>query len=171
MVLRDLLPWRAFTIESSWSPGVVATELRKRMDERRIIATGGDAPLVGTASEDGRTFRFWRAIATWGSAVPTTMLIVAVVEPSHHDGARLRVRMRLAGIATAMSVVVGAGAILVALLGVWMLLGGNAIGLALLAFPVLAAAGGSILVRARGAPGRADAPPDLRAGAGAAGAA
>ena len=88
--LRDLLPWRDFVIETSWSPSVAAIEIKKSIDGPPPLSGGSDALFIGR-EDDGR-FRFSRRISYRNSFLP---MIVAVVEPSHHDGARVRVRMRL----------------------------------------------------------------------------
>ncbi len=59
MRARDLLPWRDFTIETSWSPEVAALELGRRVGARSFFARAhgsGDEPFVGE-ERDGKTFR------------------------------------------------------------------------------------------------------------------
>jgi hypothetical protein len=90
MLMRDLLPWRDFVIETSWPPTVAAIEIKKRIAAPRIFG-GGDEPFVGKSLAEAE-FRFSRAISYRNSFLP---VIQAAVEPSHRDGARLRVRMRL----------------------------------------------------------------------------
>jgi len=87
---RELLPWRSSTIETSWSPAVACVEIKKRFDPPGS-SVGGDAPFVGRA-ETETTFVLTRRIRQRNSFLP---IIHAAVEPSHHGGARIRVRMRL----------------------------------------------------------------------------
>jgi len=134
MHARDLVPWRDFTIETSWSPTVAAVELQKRIGERRFFG-GGDTPFTGTV--DGSVFRFSRRIAYRNSFLP---MIVAVIEPSHHNGARIRVQMRLHVLVMVFMAVWMTGATLAGLVGLTALARGQPAGLAALAFPLFGAA-------------------------------
>jgi len=88
--LRDLLPWRELIIDTSWSPSVAAIELRKSIQGPPPLSGGDDALFSGRV--EGGRFHFSRRVAYKNSFLP---VIQAVVEPSHHDGARVRIRMRL----------------------------------------------------------------------------
>ena len=88
---RDLLPWRDITIDTSWPPAVVHTELAKQMDPPRLRGDSGDGPFIGEALSQGH-FRFRRHIGYRKALRPT---LVAIVEPAAHGGSRIRVHMRL----------------------------------------------------------------------------
>jgi hypothetical protein len=134
MRARELLPWRDFTIETSWPPSVAAIELQKLIGERRFFG-GGDMPFAGT--RDGSVFRFSRRIAYRNSFLP---MIVAVVEPSHHDGARVRVQMRLHVFVMLFMGIWMTGATLVSVMvGFATLSRGQPAGLLALAFPLAGA--------------------------------
>jgi hypothetical protein len=85
---RELLPWRAFSIDTSWPPEVTAVELRKRVGERRLFGSA-DTPFTG--SLEGHRFQIARTIRYRNSFLP---VIEGTIEPAEH-GARIRVRMRL----------------------------------------------------------------------------
>jgi hypothetical protein len=82
MRLRELFPWRDFTIETSWSPDVSAGALGKHIDEPRLFSQGC-APFVASlfprGSSGGREFHFRRNISGKNPSLP---MILAVVEPS-----------------------------------------------------------------------------------------
>jgi hypothetical protein len=84
----DLLPWRDFIIETSWSPEVADIELRKRIDG--LLGTG-DGPFKGHSVGQCQ-YKFQKVISYRNSFLP---VITASVEPGHREGARIRVRMRL----------------------------------------------------------------------------
>jgi hypothetical protein len=108
---RDFLPWREFTIETSWSPDVAAVELKKHIAKRGFFGRardGGNAAFVGDISE-GTSFRFARAIRYNNSFLP---VIVATIQSSDANGARIRVRMRLHRWVAAFMCVWMAGAVL-----------------------------------------------------------
>lgn len=87
----DLLPWRDFVIETSWPCEVAALELRKAIDEPQLFSGEATATFVGRA-ESATRFKFTRRVpyrSTW------RLVVLAVVEPSRRDGARIRVRMRM----------------------------------------------------------------------------
>ncbi|MGO9838806.1 MAG: hypothetical protein ACLP1X_31895 [Polyangiaceae bacterium] len=108
--LQDLVPWRELTIETKWSPEVVAIEIRKRLAARGprplfAFGFGGPSPdrlFVGRS--DGTHFVFSRAIGYRNSFLP---VIAVSIDPSGDEGARLRVRMRL-------------NALVIAFMGVWL---------------------------------------------------
>jgi hypothetical protein len=100
MHARDLLPWRDFVIETSWSPGVASTEMKNRIGPRRFYG-GGGAPFVGE-SLTGAEFRFRRAIAYRNSFLPH---IRVAVEPAGDRGARVHVRMQLHPAVLALTVI------------------------------------------------------------------
>ena len=139
-------------IDTSWAPHVARIELRKNMDEPKLLSTPGEAPFIGKAISDVE-LHFHRRIAYRNSFLPR---IRATLEPSYHGGSRLRVRMQL-------------HPLVLAFMGVWMTFatfGGLAIGIAALAhgqiaglfalaFPVLGASICSIpfAIEARNAEG------------------
>lgn len=88
MHLRDLLPWRVFAIDTSWSPEVTAIELGKRVGERRLFGAA-ETPFTGSLA--GHRFQIARTIRYRNSFLP---VIEGTIDPAEH-GARLRVRMRL----------------------------------------------------------------------------
>ena len=90
MHARDLLPWRDFVVETRWSPGVAAIELKNRVGPRRFYA-GGGTPFVGESVNEAE-FRFRRAISYRNSFLPH---IQVAVEPAGDRGARVHVRMRM----------------------------------------------------------------------------
>ena len=90
MHARDLLPWRDFVIETSWSAGVAATEMKNRLGPQRLYG-GSSAPFVGESLGDAE-FRFRRAISYRNSFLPN---IRVSVEPAGDRGARVHARMQL----------------------------------------------------------------------------
>jgi len=70
MHVRDLLPWRELTIETSWSPDVAAAELADRIGKPRFFG-GGDTLFVGDRLNE-REFRFSRRISYRNSFLPVT---------------------------------------------------------------------------------------------------
>jgi hypothetical protein len=108
--LQDLVPWRELTIETKWSPEVVAMEIRKRLAARGPRPLFGfgfgvpapEQPFVGRG--DGTHFVFSRAIGYRNSFLP---VIAVSIDPSGDEGARLGVRMRL-------------NALVIAFMGVWL---------------------------------------------------
>lgn len=122
MRARDLLPWREIVVETSWPPSVATTELKKRIDGPGLLGMG-DAAFFGRARADGLRFATRRRMQ---------VVMRAVVGPSHHGGACLRVRMR----APLLSIlVVGAGLILLTSLSLTAALGGEASALVILVLP------------------------------------
>ncbi len=100
MRARDLLPWRDFVIETSWSPVVAATEMKNRIGPRRLYG-GGSAPFAGESLNDA-AFRFRRAIAYRNSFLPH---IHVAVEPAGDRGALVHVRMQLHPAVLALTVI------------------------------------------------------------------
>jgi hypothetical protein len=110
-------------------------ELQKRIGERRFFG-GGDTPFAGTG--DGSVFRFSRRIAYRNSFLPR---IVAVIEPSHLDGARVRIQMRLHLFVMVFMAVWMTGATLASVVvGLATLSEGQLAGLLAFAFPLTGAA-------------------------------
>jgi hypothetical protein len=136
-ILRAAVPWRSFTIDTSWPPEVAAIEIRKVIDAPTLFGGGGCLPFVGTARGE-KEFVFRRRIGYRNSFLP---VIHAVVEPSHHGGARVRVRMRMYAVVIAFMAFwltgasFGAGSA-----GVVALLHGQASGLLMLLFPLFGVA-------------------------------
>jgi hypothetical protein len=140
MRLRDLVPWRDFVIETSWSPEVSIVELAKRVDAPRLPFFGIDHPerpfqgksVSPTALEFRRTVD-WKV----ESAIPAT--IRASVTPALGSGACVRVRIRpraAGGVALAL---VGLFAVASFVLAVFALIAGEVRG-------ALVALGGSVVV-------------------------
>jgi hypothetical protein len=100
-LLRAAVPWRSFTIDTCWSPEVAAIEIRKVIDAPTLFGGGGGLPFVGKACGE-KEFEFRRRIGYRNSFLP---VIHAVVEPSHHGGARVRVNMRMHAFVIAFMVV------------------------------------------------------------------
>jgi hypothetical protein len=46
MRLRELLPWRDFAIETSWSPDAAAGDLGQQIEKPRLLFFQGNAPFV-----------------------------------------------------------------------------------------------------------------------------
>jgi hypothetical protein len=85
---RELLPWRAFAIETSWTPEVAAGVISKQIDEPHLYFPGEPfkpTHFVGSSSGD-REFHFRRRYSN--RRVP---MIRALVEPSRRGGALVRV--------------------------------------------------------------------------------
>lgn len=92
MNLRDLLPWRDFVVDTRWPPEVAVAEIQKRVGQPQLFGWGETAPFVGHRA--GNAFRLnLKKSALQKGRGPA--VIDAVVEPSHHNGARIRVKMRL----------------------------------------------------------------------------
>jgi hypothetical protein len=89
MGLPDLFPRRDFVIETCWPPTVTAIEIRKRIAPPRGPSPC-DEPFVGRALSKTE-FRFSRA----NSEQNLLPVIEATVAPTHREGARVNVRMRL----------------------------------------------------------------------------
>jgi hypothetical protein len=88
---RDLLPWRSFVFETSWSPSTAVVEIKKRVGPRRWWPQRSDSPFVG-ASTGEYTFKFRRKISYRNPSLP---VVCVVVQPAAHGGARVEVKMRL----------------------------------------------------------------------------
>ena len=128
----DLIPWRHFTIETSWSPEVADIELRKRIDG--LLGTG-DEVFRGRSTRNGQ-YKFQRVISYRNSFLP---VITATVEPSHHNGARVRIRMRLHALVAIFMQLWMTGAMAGAIVGILALGSGQPAGLIALALPVFGA--------------------------------
>jgi hypothetical protein len=85
--LRDLVPWRTFTIETSWSAPVAAAELGNHIGPGRTFR----APVVASGHNENE-LTFSRAINYRDSFLP---VIDVAIAPAPHVGARLTVRIRL----------------------------------------------------------------------------
>jgi hypothetical protein len=141
MKLRDLIPSRAFVIETSWPPSVAAIEIKERVGPpyRHNWFLGGDdddTPFAGSHVRENE-FRFSRRIPYRNSLLP---VVHATVEPSHDNGARVHVRIGLPGIVMPFMAI---WSTVVMLIGLAVLVsalsrGQPAAGLAVLAFPVFA---------------------------------
>lgn len=152
--LKDLLPWRAFTIDTTWPAPVAAIEIRKRLAPRSpwqfLSLSGGgspDQPFVG--KEEGDSFVFSRAIGYRNSFLPVIGLTIA---PSGDTGARVNVRMRMNAAVVAFMAVWMTGATLGALsLGAVAIVEGRPAGLLALLFPLFGGllAGGGFAFEAR----------------------
>jgi hypothetical protein len=71
MRLRDLVPWRDFVIETSWSPDVTMVELAKRIGAPRLPFFGIDRrATVPFAVEAARSERILRGIFERAPALP-----------------------------------------------------------------------------------------------------
>ena len=90
MRVAELLPWRSFTIETSWPVEVAVVEIQKRMDARSIFG-GGKLPFAGVKVSDD-AFKFSLQSPFRHSGRP--IVLVAVV-PGPRGGSRIAVRMRL----------------------------------------------------------------------------
>ena len=137
MQLRDLIPWRAFDIETRWSPEVAAVALRRAIDEGSLLFGRGEtASFVGHVRGPlgpFAEFTFKRRITYRNSFLP---VIRVVVEPGRDGGTRLRVTMRLHFFVIAFMSVWMTGAIAGALGGLSAAMAGNAHGLGALVFPL-----------------------------------
>jgi hypothetical protein len=91
MHVAQWLPWRRFVVETSWPPTVAAIEIGKRIAPPRIFGRDREKPFVGKSLGEG-VFRFSQATSYKNALLP---VVEVVVEPSHRDGARVRVAMRL----------------------------------------------------------------------------
>jgi hypothetical protein len=85
--LRDLVPWRTFTIDTSWSAAVAATELGNHIGPGRTFRT----PLMAPSRSE-KELTFCRAINHRDSFLP---VIEVAIAPAPHVGSRLTVRIRL----------------------------------------------------------------------------
>jgi hypothetical protein len=134
--LPELLPWRSFTIETSWSPEVAAAELAKEVSGP-MLRGGGYAPFEGRAASP-YDFEFSRRIEYRNSFLP---VVRTAVEASHRGGARVRVTMRMNPFVFAFTALWMSGATVVGGLGgLSALLEGHPAGLIGLAFPLFGAA-------------------------------
>jgi hypothetical protein len=142
MRARDLLPWRTFVVETKWPPSVAVIEIRKQVGTvRGLLGGGGDneyAPFVGT--EDRGRFHISRRIGNERSVRPR---LEVAVEPSHHDGSRVVVRvdpdakmLLLVSFAVAVGLIVAGFAVAADGLGPQLLL----------ALPIAAALGAALVV-------------------------
>jgi hypothetical protein len=96
MRLHELQPWRSFVIETRWSPEVAITELQKRIDVPGFFDLGeGTAPFAGRRLKNKDAFGFSPRASAPGQANGFKPVVHAAVEPSHRDGARIRVTMRM----------------------------------------------------------------------------
>ena len=77
---RDLLPWRSFVFETSWSPSTAVVEIKKRVGPRRWWPQRSDSPFVG-ASTGEYTFKFRRKISYRNPSLP---VVCVVVQPAAH---------------------------------------------------------------------------------------
>jgi hypothetical protein len=136
--LRELLPWRSFTIGTRWPPGVAAAALRKCIDKdgTGLFAPRGKAPFKEARSSDVE-FVFSRRI---GLRNPSLPVIRVVIDPTRHGGTRLHVRMRLHLFVAAFSALWMGGAVLAGVVGLLMALTGRPSALLLLLAPLLGAA-------------------------------
>jgi hypothetical protein len=91
MGLRELLPWRDFVIETAWTPEVAIAELQKQIDTPERWQVRGGPTFAGLLL-NGNTFRLYRKIRNRNSWLPR---IDVVIQPSHHNGARVRIKMRM----------------------------------------------------------------------------
>jgi hypothetical protein len=91
-MLRALLPWRDFVIDTRWTPDVAIVEIRKRLGRPQLFGWGESAPFVGELNGNAFRFRHEKAPLRKGTG---PAVIDAVVEHSHHNGARIRVTMRV----------------------------------------------------------------------------
>lgn len=91
MRLREPLPWRDLTIETSWSPDVIAIEVGNYMEPPRLLLSDAEAPFVGGAVR--RDTYVFRAVSPSNkSPLDNGMfhmntlapVVVMVVEPTHH---------------------------------------------------------------------------------------
>lgn len=132
----DLIPWRDFTVDTSWSPEVADIELRKRIGG--LLGTDGAAfkgRSVGPVGQ--RQYRFQRVISYRNSFLP---VISASVEPGYREGARVRVRMRIHALVAVFMAFWMTGATLGGVFGgVAMLVHGQAAGLVALGLPIFGA--------------------------------
>jgi hypothetical protein len=134
--LRDLIPWRAFDIATSWSPQVAVIELRKVIDQETFLfGGGGNAPFVGDIRGEAE-FRFRRRIGYGNSFLP---IIRVVTEPLRHGATRLRVTMRLHLLVMAFMAVWMTGATFGALVGISAVVAGQPGGLLAFALPLFGA--------------------------------
>jgi hypothetical protein len=92
MRARELLPWRNFVIGTSWSPDIAIVEIQKRVGVRGFLDMGGGSEPFAGRLVNGNEFHFSRRISYRNSFLP---VISATVEPSHREGARIRVTMRM----------------------------------------------------------------------------
>ena len=121
--LSALLPWRSFTIETSWAPEVAAAELAKEI-AGPMLPGGGYAPFVGRGTSP-YDFEFSRRIEYRNSFLP---VVRTTVEASHRGGALVRVTMRMNPFVIAFTSLWMSGATLGGLGGLIGLLNGHPAG-------------------------------------------
>jgi hypothetical protein len=134
--LRDLIPWRTFTIGTSWPPDVAVIELKKRVDQSRFLSSGRrDAPFVGDI-RGASDFKLRLRMAY----VRAQTITRVVAEPSHHGGTLFRVTVRLPVAALAFMGMWMTAATLVGLEGVVAAIMGRPAALLVLGFPLVGTA-------------------------------
>ena len=127
------VPWKRFVVDTSWSPDIVAEELRKRITPKRFLPTMSVAlPYEGYWIGENEV-RF-RRTARMRNGYPVAQI---VIRPSWRDGTRLEVLLRphvFACIVLAASLVF---ALLIAFLGLFSaLLDGERGGFVMLIAPI-----------------------------------
>jgi hypothetical protein len=131
--LRELIPWRTFVVETRWPPEIAAVEVKRAIHQPTLFGSGGDAPFVGKVKSETE-FVFRRRISYKNSFLP---IVRAIVEPSRHGGARIRVRMRMHSFALCLILVWITGGAFAVLAGLVALFEGQMAGLIGIAFPVV----------------------------------
>ncbi|HEY1691673.1 MAG TPA: hypothetical protein VGG39_05910 [Polyangiaceae bacterium] len=136
MRARDLLPWRTFVVETSWSPTVAEIELRKKVAPQRAVpGDGGHDDAVFVGSEGHGRFRLSRRA---GDQSTFPLRFDVVVESSHHQGARVVVRPRTV-VLLILSLCLGAVTVIASIMAVVGLECGLPSAMLVLALPVVLA--------------------------------
>ncbi|MEO8796994.1 MAG: hypothetical protein ABI551_03840 [Polyangiaceae bacterium] len=93
MRLAELIPWRSFTIETTWPSDVAVVEIQKRLRAPTLFGDGGQ-PFVG-GKRTARELKFALQTSFNNPARPT---VLVTVDEAHRGGSRIHVRMRLAAL-------------------------------------------------------------------------
>jgi hypothetical protein len=128
--LRELIPWRRFTIDTGWSVEDSARALGELVGTRRLLRML-DTPFEGF--REGDRFRFYETSRTRSGWI----VIYAAIESASHGGATVHVLMRmqwpLLVFAPTMTVACTFAAVIIAFLG---LVRGTVVGFAALLMPL-----------------------------------
>jgi hypothetical protein len=146
--LRDLLPWRSFTIATRLSVDEAATELATKVGRAGWFSDSSDLPFVGE-QRGAAEFEIRRAIWYRNSFRPN---IHVTMESGARSGAAVHVRMRMHAVAFVFATFWMTGATLAACVTVVAsVLHGDPTGLPALLFPLFGVAliGGGFAYEAR----------------------
>ncbi len=90
MRLAELIPWRSFTIETTWPADVAVVEIQKRLRTPTPFGDGGP-PFAG-GKMTARELKFTLQSSFNNPARPA---VIATIDEAHRGGSRIHVRMRL----------------------------------------------------------------------------